>query len=703
MATKSTRSSDNIWLIGHANEIISGARLPSGRDVMRNFVFYHRSQKLTIRDSAELVHNQLVPFWIKSRLPIRQKYHIIKKIKEFYEEHVRLMKHKTRNNPTDQKNQQKFIDKLEKLFDISHANSQQLIKNEGDRQFLKLQQESRTGSIGPVDKKLAKQEIRSALRKERFNQRLTALVSHQQSQSASTSKANMSKDNGEDNVSEISNSSAMDGKNSIENKSEVEFVASACKTTKTSKPVERKRIISSKVSAVLDRTNTSIRKSTMILASVINEAGCSTSSAVLSKSTVHRRQKRRREAAQIIKDNYQATKSVVHWDGKLLADVTGDDKVERLPVLVSSLVESTTKLLGVPKLTSGSGQAAAEAVHELLQSWNCDSVVFGMCFDTTASNTGRLNGACTILEHLIGRNLLRMACRHHMFEVLLSDAFNVCFGPSTGPDIIFLKRFRDSWSKLNHDYNRQETPLISTSELQKKFISKKLKENHPRDDYKELLTLAGLLIGLNIASTSILKPGALHRARWMAKAIYCMKIELLLDLEENQTAFRVTAYELQGLKRFNRFVVCVYIESWFTSTSAADAPRNDIMLIQRLQNYSDEKLRTVGLKMMQRHSWYLIPELATLVLFSEHMSPEDKSHIVQHNLQSERGSHLLKSLPHTVRDIKISRSFFQVLGIEDSFLSAPVETWPKTLTFKKAADLVKNLPCVNDCADSDIQ
>ena len=38
--TKKTRSKDNVWLIGYPSETISGARLPSGRDAMRNFVYF---------------------------------------------------------------------------------------------------------------------------------------------------------------------------------------------------------------------------------------------------------------------------------------------------------------------------------------------------------------------------------------------------------------------------------------------------------------------------------------------------------------------------------------------------------------------------------------------------------------------------------------------------------------------------------------
>ena len=52
----------------------------------------------------------------------------------------------------------------------------------------------------------------------------------------------------------------------------------------------------------------------------------------------------------------------------------------------------------------------------------------GMCFDTTASNTGRFSGACVLLESLFQRPLLWMACRHHMFEVLLAEVFKECIG-----------------------------------------------------------------------------------------------------------------------------------------------------------------------------------------------------------------------------------------------------------------------------------
>ena len=46
----------------------------------------------------------------------------------------------------------------------------------------------------------------------------------------------------------------------------------------------------------------------------------------------------------------------------------------------------------------------------------------------------------------------------------------------------------------------------------KLFIMEYLPETHDRDDYKELLNLAALLVGLD-TGVAIRKPGALHRAR----------------------------------------------------------------------------------------------------------------------------------------------------------------------------------------------
>lgn len=504
---KITRRKNYTWLIGHPCENIIGARLPCGRAVMQNFVHFHKSQKLNINRSALLVYEQLMPFWNKTRLPTQHKSGIIKKIKALYQEHVCLARNKCRSNHKDCINQNKYRDKLEKLFDISHAQSDILITNEVDRTFLKLQQTTREGYIGPIDKKFHSRESRSQKRKERLAMRhineMNKTISLQRTESSSSSSDN----------------------DDVRSDSCIEFKMNARASEK------RKKIVSSSVSAVLDRTNISIRKAAMITASVLNEAGCSTTNAVLSKSTVHRlRQQNRREIGHQIRKEFKASKSVVHWDGKLLPDVSlvCAGLVERLPVCVSSLVDGRSKLLGVPKLMSGTGKASANAVIENLKLWNCDSDIIGMCYDSASVNTGKITGACKTIETTLGRDLLWLTCRHHMFEVLLADIFKLCLTDvSTGPEIVIFKKFKDNWTNLNHHQPiLQDRSLIAVSNVVKNFVEDQLKLNQSRNDYRELIELAAMMIGLKV-KFNIRKPGAMHRARWMMRAIYSLKIQLL--------------------------------------------------------------------------------------------------------------------------------------------------------------------------------
>lgn len=60
-----------------------------------------------------------------------------------------------------------------------------------------------------------------------------------------------------------------------------------------------------------------------------------------------------------------------------------------------------SKLLGVPKMCNGTGRAQADTVYSALLDWNVVDQVKGMCFDTTASNTGVRNVACNYIESIL--------------------------------------------------------------------------------------------------------------------------------------------------------------------------------------------------------------------------------------------------------------------------------------------------------------
>ena len=56
------------------------------------------------------------------------------------------------------------------------------------------------------------------------------------------------------------------------------------------------------------------------------------------------------------------------------------------------------QICGVQKLISSTGEVQATAVNQLLEDWGVQHLIRALCFDTTSTNTGRINGACPLLE-----------------------------------------------------------------------------------------------------------------------------------------------------------------------------------------------------------------------------------------------------------------------------------------------------------------
>lgn len=106
------------------------------------------------------------------------------------------------------------------------------------------------------------------------------------------------------------------------------------------------------------------------------------------------------------------------------------------------MFEGITQLLGVPKIKSGTGEQQANAIFDIINDCGVINKLQNVFCDTTASNTGRLNGAYILLEQLIGQNLLYLPCRRQIFELVLRSVFEVKLKINTiGPDVPFFKKF----------------------------------------------------------------------------------------------------------------------------------------------------------------------------------------------------------------------------------------------------------------------
>ncbi|XP_074101181.1 uncharacterized protein LOC141528828 [Cotesia typhae] len=155
------------------------------------------------------------------------------------------------------------------------------------------------------------------------------------------------------------------------------------------------------------------------------------------------------------------------------------------------------------------------------------------------------------------------------------------------------------------------------------FITKSLQLLQPRDDYKELLELSLIFLGeMPQEKISFKRPGAVHHARWMAKAIYSLKMYLFRD------EFKLSQKELHGLRHFCIFIVTLYLKAWFSSTSATTAAYHDLQFMKNLLEYKNINplISSATCEKMISHLWYLSDELAILSLFDDGVPLEVKKY-----------------------------------------------------------------------------
>lgn len=82
--------------------------------------------------------------------------------------------------------------------------------------------------------------------------------------------------------------------------------------------------------------------------------------------------------------------------------------------------------------------------------------------------------------------------------------------------------------------------------------------------------LASIFLGGTSPQNAKFKvPGAVHHARWLAKAIYCLKMFIF------RKQFHLSKKELNALREVCVFIVTTYIQGWYIAPAGINAPNND--------------------------------------------------------------------------------------------------------------------------------
>ena len=383
--------------------------------------------------------------------------------------------------------------------------------------------------------------------------------------------------------------------------------------------------------------------------------------------------------------------------------------------MVSSLDGRGSQLLAVPKIPAGTGKAEADAVFQTLKDWNLCDKVQGMCFDTTSSNTGRIKGACILLEQLLERHLLHIACRHHILELVAEAAFTASLFSSSAPEILLFKRFQAQWQFI--DQNRYEdcsTDDIASNDIADikeetvNFLNEALIDVQPPDDYRELIELALIFLGTRPSrGIHFAAPGAMHQARWMSKTIYTFKVWMF------RSQFKLTAHEEKGLRDLCIFFARVYVKAWTTAPLAVRAPQDDLHLLQNLVAYSaiNKAIFKATSQKMAGHMWYLSEELVALSFFDDNVTDDIKDHMVKAmsvidgKVNCEKRIKVLLSASY-LQDKSVANftskntiNFFNMLSLPQDFLQLPATQWKVNEEYQKARTSVMKLSVINDHAE----
>ena len=234
---------------------------------------------------------------------------------------------------------------------------------------------------------------------------------------------------------------------------------------------------------------------------------------------------------------------------------------------VVAVQEEENQLLCVTKTEDSTGKVEADAEKEAINNWGLSEGIIACCFGTTSSNSGINSGSCVLLQQLLNRQLLWLACRHHIPELILKAAFQSLFGKTTSPVETLFSTLKSSWKSL--DLSNLSCPLTtacyrSSVDSILEFLDDRLLSDNlqhlTRGDYKELLELSKICLGGTIErkktySYQLSRPGADHHARWVSQCLYIIKLSLLQH--------QIDTISPQTKKKMNTmasFILFVYIK-----------------------------------------------------------------------------------------------------------------------------------------------
>ena len=489
-------------------------------------------------------------------------------------------------------------------------------------------------------------------------------------------------------------------------------------------------------------TKTSIRKELKLVATIIESGGGDLADVSLSATTIHRQRKEATtsRAAEVRKEikKHKGMKErgdyfvAVHWDGKIIQIMTGETE-DRLAIAISSPNLIQGQFLASPVIPDGTGLAMANCVYQIIGEYELLSDVQALVFDTTASNTGKWKGSVSRFEKMLDRAVLWLACRHHIPELHIKHANEVIRGETDGPDDKLFKTFKKQfpafdlversvweWPDNINDWRHEKArEVLLWAEFHMQHAT------WPREDYRELLELVTVYLGgvvkrmqhdkVVCVDVYIRKPGALHRARFMASCLYLLKICMF------HMQFDTALKNIQDAEILGEYVALLHAPYFLKTPLAASAPRLDRDFFNDVASYKQcfdpNSRQNIMINAIQEsirnHLWYLTGELVVLALFDDELSQIERQEMASKLLTYPRTIAIPPGKPLFPVDMMTGnvapglRAFvnekswllFNILGTNGPWLMADVTQWKEDNEYVFMFNCVRDLKVTNDCAE----
>ncbi|KAG7165322.1 hypothetical protein Hamer_G007126 [Homarus americanus] len=703
--SSTTRSATEIYLVGQPASSIRGSKLPTMRQVLK--FFFHTVNESGDRQETfkETVRNVLT-FWNLARIKTISERGCREKLTRLWEHWRSLQKSRDRAAKDKVEN---FKSQLDLLWDIGAPDAvEDIEKNRlltpADKQqdiaFYQDQRGERKAFMSGNDKIFAAKKRKQEERVEKQRSKQGRFAACEPSSSDSRPQTSVVADTPTEVEMEKKDTAIQPGRYTS-------------KHPYVTVQLPRRILQEPALKELADRLRISNNEIVSVVAAVLRSANPpgDLSEFRISRETARRaRASHRRQVAAAQREAFTPPPhAVVHWDGKLVKNVVGEEE-HRQAIFISGRGHEEGKLLAVLPVKDGTGLTQARATARAIEDWSCASNVKALCFDTTSSNIGRVQGAVVHLEALLEKQLLRLGCRHHVMELVVRAAASNIFGKTSAPTDPLFQTLKKRWSQLHHSqYLRLDIANLPESDwlshLRHRTVSYLLTVTEwAREDYREAAELTLLVLGVNPPrGTHFLRPGACHHARWMAKIIYYLKIYMFSHQLE------LSSYLCVKLQRMAIFVSLLYTPAWLKSPVAEDAPVNDLQLHQELLRYRavDCEVADAALAVASRHLWYLRPQTVVLSLCSEKLSAAEKKEMATklsclEETNDYANDNLVIQQTTRLSDLIDERSWMifkehHVCGT--AWLMSPVEDWEKNEEFMKLKDFSRSLKVTNDVAE----